>query len=61
MIVRILGQEKLFLAYKIVKEMDDNDESAWEKMRTLVGRKREPLVDRIIQMVVADSHYVYSN
>ena len=41
--------------------MDDDDESAWEKMRALVGRKREPLVDRIIQMVVADSHYVYSN
>ena len=61
MIVRILGQEKLFHAYKIVSEMDDEDESAWEKMRSLVGRKRENLVDRIIQMVVADSHYVYSN
>ena len=55
-LVRILGQEKLFLAYKIVSEMEDDDESAWEKMRSLVGRKRENLVDRIIQMVVADSH-----
>ena len=61
MIVRILGQEKLFLAYKIVSEMDDEDESAWEKMRSLVGRQRENLVERIIQMVVADSHYLYSN
>ena len=61
MTVRILGQEKLFLAYKIVSEMDDEDESAWEKMRSLVGRQRENLVERIIQMVVADSHYLYSN
>ena len=57
----MLGQEKLFHAYKIVSEMDDEDESAWEKMRSLVGRKREKLVDRIIQLVVADSFYIYSN
>ncbi len=41
--------------------MDDEDESAWEKIRTLVGRRREELVDRIIQLVVADSYYIYSN
>ena len=58
---RLLGQEKLFLAYQIVCEMEEEDESAWEKIRSLVGRKREGLVDRIIQLVVADSHYIYSN
>ena len=41
--------------------MEEEDESAWEKIRSLVGRKREGLVDRIIQLVVADSHYIYSN
>ena len=53
MIVRILGQEKLFLAYKILSEMEDEDKNAWEKMRRL-GRQRENLVE-------ADSHNVYSN
>ena len=58
---RLLGQEKLFAAYKIVSDLDDDDECAWNKILTLVGQKRESMVDRIIQFVVADSFYIYAN
>ena len=51
----------MFAAYKIVSELDDDDECAWNKILSLVGKKREVLVDRIIQFVVADSFYIYSN
>ena len=58
---RILGQEKLFAAYKIVSDLEDDDECAWNKINTLVGDNKDPLVDRIIQFVVADSFYIYAN
>ena len=58
---RTLGQSKLFEAYKIVSELEDDDECAWNKILKLVGKKKEGLVDRIIQFVVADSFYIYAN
>ena len=58
---RKLGQENLFEAYKIVSEVEDDDECAWNKILALVGKKKEGLVDRIIQFVVADSFYTYAN
>ena len=58
---RKLGQENLFEAYKIVSEIEDDDECAWNKILKLVGKKKEGLVDRIIQFVVADSFYTYAN
>ena len=56
-----LGQDKLFAAYKIVSEVEDDDECAWNNILSLVGEQRQQLVDRIIQFVVADSFYVYAN
>ena len=58
---RRMGQDNLFEAYKIVSELEDDDECAWNKILTLVGKKKEGLVDRIIQFVVADSFYTYAN
>ena len=58
---RKLGQENLFEAYKIVSEVEDDDECAWNKILALVGKKKEGFVDRIIQFVVADSFYTYAN
>ena len=41
---------------------DDNDlNTGMEKIKTLVGRGKEHLVDRIIQLVVADTHYTLAN
>ena len=33
----------------------------WDRIRDMVGPGRERLVDRIIQLVVADTHYVLAN
>ena len=33
-------------------------EAGWREVCTLLGRGREHLVDRVIQLVVADTHYV---
>ena len=56
-----LGQDKLFAAYKIVSDVEEDDECAWSNILSLVGEQRQQLVDRIIQFVVADSFYVYAN
>ena len=58
---RLLGQQKLFSAYNIVSQLDDDDECAWNKILELVGHKKQDLVDRIIQFVVADSFYMFAN
>ena len=61
----MLGDEKLFSVYKVVAEMEgeeDNEmEAGWETIKAMVGEGREGLVDRIIQLVVADTHYTLAN
>ena len=62
---RLLGDEKLFSVYKVVAEMEGEEdremEAGWESIKAMVGKEREGLVDRIIQLVVADTHYTLAN
>ena len=36
-------------------------EAGWETIKKMVGKPMEGLVDRIIQLVVADTHYILAN
>ena len=36
-------------------------ETGWEIIKKMVGKGKESLVDRIIQLVVADTHYTLAN
>ena len=62
---RLLGEEKLFSVYKVVAEMEGDEdmemEAGWETIKKMVGKPMEGLVDRIIQLVVADTHYILAN
>ena len=61
----MLGEDKLFSVYKVVAEMEGEEdhemEAGMEDIKELVGKGREGLVDRIIQLVVADTHYTLAN
>lgn len=62
---RLLGEEKLFSVYRVVSDMETEEdremEEGWLAIRDILGRGRERVVDRVIQLVVADTHYVLSN
>ena len=62
---RIVGEDKLLSLYAVVAHMENQDcaamESGWDTMCHMLGEGNEGLVDRVIQLVVADTHFLHSN
>ena len=62
---QLLGEEKLVRLYQVVTMMEgDGDEedleTGWQEVARVVGNGGEDLVDRVIQLVMADTHFMNS-
>ena len=60
---QLLGEEKLVRLYQVVTMMagDEEDlETGWEEVARVVGKGGEGLVDRVVQLVMADTHFMNS-
>ena len=61
---QLLGEEKLVRLYQVVAMMEGEEEeleAGWQEVARVVGnRGDEALVDRVIQLVMADTHFINS-
>ena len=58
---QLLGEEKLVKLYQVVTMMEGEEEdldAGWQEVARVVGSGREGLVDRVIQLVMADTHFM---
>ena len=62
---QLLGEEKLVRLYQVVAMMEEEEEeedmeAGWEEVARVVGSKEEELVERVINLVIADTHFMNS-
>ena len=60
---QLLGEEKLVRLYQVVAMMEGEEEeleAGWQEVDRVVGNRGEGLVDRVIQLVMADTHFMNS-
>ena len=60
---QLLGEEKLVRLYQVVTMMEGEEEdleTGWKEVARVVGSGGEGLVDRVIQLVMADTHFMNS-
>ena len=60
---QLLGEEKLVRLYQVVAMMEGEEEeleAGWQEVARVVGNRGEGLVDRVIQLVMADTHFMNS-
>ena len=59
---QLLGEEKLMKLYQVVamieEEEEENLQTAWEEVAKVMGAGKDDLVDRVVQLVIADTKFM---